>query len=602
MDGQSEPREQRTEHAMLVAWGDFARSLRLAERMRQQVVISRHHENLPGADLILEYGLLFLAGGTELQDLNLGPRPLVKDTAVQEAWDIQFGHYTSVSRALYAAADETVGQVVSVLDEVSQPFLAAEVEALAARGQELLLLADLSGREVSAYSSSYPEARWGHSGNTVALGHQHAVITLQGRAYRLHLAGFLHPGDTVSQHCLRELLLAAERRLGCRPRRRVELVQGRLQAIRWQLHQYRVRMSQQGEAWEAERARQRTLEEQLAAQEQRLAEWEARQGAQPVGPYSQLAKARRQRASWQRQLACSQRREEAIRRKIARCQQQIDHLRPEEEALQQWLATLLADNAANRNPVLIRIVLDGGFSGGDNLAYLIEMGYNVLAVGKGTSAQAARREVPPDGPWTPVTPQVELWEGPPAIIGQCPYPLRRVLQHWQAGAKERYSLFLQYPAHAAWPLAEIFVSYHQRQHVEAGVKQGKSVFGGRGVRIRSPAGLELLNQFAFVFWPNFVHWATDWLRPRVRQSSKMFEAVLQTVKTQVRVATQTAATLFIAPGSRVLAFCPEGPYPGVRLELGGIYAFQLPLPLFRCQEAEQLAPLPPRRLLSPPDG
>jgi hypothetical protein len=39
---------------------------------------------------------------------------------VQEAWDIQFGHYTSVSRALHAAADETVAQVVGVLDRVSQ--------------------------------------------------------------------------------------------------------------------------------------------------------------------------------------------------------------------------------------------------------------------------------------------------------------------------------------------------------------------------------------------------------------------------------------------------------------------------------------------------
>lgn len=47
------------------------------------------------------------------------------------------------------------------------------------------------------------------------------------------------------------------------------------------------------------------------------------------------------------------------------------------------------------------------------------------------------------------------------------------------------------------------------QHVGAGVKQSKSVFGGRGVRIRSAAGLELLNQFAFIFWPNIVHWATE---------------------------------------------------------------------------------------------
>jgi len=602
MDGQSESKIQRTEHAMLVAWGDFSRWLHLAERLRQKVVIPRHHENIPGADLILEYGLLFLSGGTELQDLNLGPRPLVKDTAVQEAWGVQFGHYTSVSRALRRTPAETVAQVVTVLDEISQPFIAQEVEFLAAGGQELLLFADLGGREVSAYSESYPEARWGHMGNALALGHQHALITMRGREYRVHLAGFLHPGDTVAEQCLRELIQAAERRLGCRPRRRVELVRGRLEALRRQLCEYHRRMSQQGDDWQVETARQRGLEERLAAQDNLLVDLAAKPGDQPLRPHSQLAKARRQRESWQRQLERSRRREESIRGKIARYQEKIDRLSPEEAALQQWYAALLADNAANPNPVPIRILLDGGFSGGHNLTYLIEMGYEVLAVGKGTSALALRQERPAGAVGDQVTPQVQLWEGVPAVVGECPYPLRRILQHWQAGEKERFSVFLQYPAHAALPLVEVFTAYHQRQHVEAGVKQGKSVFGGRGVRVRSAAGLELLNQFAFVFWPNFVHWATAWLRPKVRQSSKVFEAVLQTVKTQVRVAAQTPATVFTAPGSRVLAFSQDGPYPDVRLELDGVYAFQLSLPLFRCQEPGDLAPLSPRRLLSPPDG
>jgi hypothetical protein len=152
------------------------------------------------------------------------------------------------------------------------------------------------------------------------------------------------------------------------------------------------------------------------------------------------------------------------------------------------------------------------------------------------------------------------------------------------------------------PLPELFVTYHQRQHVEAGIKQSKSVFGGRGVRIRSAAGLELLNQFAFVFWPNFVHWATDWLRPKVCQSNQPFEAALRTVKTQVRVGAQTSATVVTAPHSRVLAFSLQGPYPGVRLELEGAYVFQLPLPLFQCAEPDPLVPLLHRRLLSPPDG
>jgi hypothetical protein len=233
---------------------------------------------------------------------------------------------------------------------------------------------------------------------------------------------------------------------------------------------------------------------------------------------------------------------------------------------------------------------------------LIELGYDVLAAGKGNSTVALRKQLPAQAKWERATSQVRLWEGPPAMVGTCPYPLRRILQHWQAGNKQRYSTFLQYPADSTMTLEDVFSTYHQRQHVEAGVKQGKSVFGGRGVRIRSAAGLELLNQFAFVFWPNFVHWATDWLRPKVYQSSKPFEAALRTVKTQVRVAAQTPATVVIAPGSRVLAFSEEGPYPNVRLKLDGVYAFQLSLPLFRCEPAEHMIRESPHRLLSPPNG
>ena len=176
------------------------------------------------------------------------------------------------------------------------------------------------------------------------------------------------------------------------------------------------------------------------------------------------------------------------------------------------------------------------------------------------------------------------------------------MQHWHAGEKERDSVFLQYPVASARSPAQVFADYHHRQHAEAGIKQGKSVFGSRGPRIRSAAGLELLNQFAFVFWPNFVHWATDWLEPRVRQSNKTFDAALRTVRTQVRVAAQTPATLVTMPGSRILIFSPAGPYPDVHLQLDGVYVYQPHLPLFRCSDSTPGVPLPPRRLLSPPTG
>ena len=47
---------------MMVGWGYFARTFDLAERLRQEVVIPRHHEKVPSGDLILQFGLLPLAG------------------------------------------------------------------------------------------------------------------------------------------------------------------------------------------------------------------------------------------------------------------------------------------------------------------------------------------------------------------------------------------------------------------------------------------------------------------------------------------------------------------------------------------------------------
>jgi hypothetical protein len=466
----------------------------------------------------------------------------------------------------------------------------------------LLLHADLSGRQVSPYSRSYPQSRWGHMGNTLAPGHQHALITLQGQTYRLHLAGFLHPGDTVSEACLRELIRASEQRLACRPHRRVELVQARLAALQKQIERYQSHRRQQEQVWQAQQERQEQLRQRLLEQELLLNELEACQGDKAASPYSRLSRARQQKATWERQLQRAQKQAQTAQRRMGFHQRQLDRLLPQKDTLEQWLAALQADNAVNPNPVEVCIHLDGGFSSGDNLTYLIELGYDILAASKGTTTLALQKELPSTAHWETASSQVRLWEGPLDTVGPCPYPLRRILQHWQAGDKQRYSTLLQYPAASSLSLPEVFRHYHRRQQAEAGIKQGKNVFGGRGVRIRSAAGLELLNQFAFVFWPNFVHWATDWLRSQIYQSSRVFDAALETVKTQVRVGTQTPATVFIAPGSRGLAFSDDGPYPGVRLRLEGTYAFQLPLPLFRCEPTAHMRSKSPHRLIGPPES
>jgi hypothetical protein len=217
---------------MLIPWGRLSRHLKLSKRLRAAVVIPRHKDAIPAADLILEFGLASLAGYEYLQDLNLGPHPLAKDQAVQDVWDVQFGHYTTVSRLLYDVDEPTTRKVQAELDAIMQPYIDCAVHEVLCHQEYLTLCGDLTGRPVSAYSTTYPpDAVFGHMANRLQKGHQAVLVALKGQRRRVHITAFHHRGDTVSGVCLREMVEAAEARLGCHPRRRTDLLRQRIAAI-----------------------------------------------------------------------------------------------------------------------------------------------------------------------------------------------------------------------------------------------------------------------------------------------------------------------------------------------------------------------------------
>jgi hypothetical protein len=119
---------QLTHHAMLVPWGRFSRHLKLSQRLRSALNVQRHKDAIPGSDLVLELGLVSLAGYEYLQDINKGRQPLAKDQAIQDAWDVRFGHYTNVSRFLYELDEEVVTQVQAELEAVMQPYIRQEIQ------------------------------------------------------------------------------------------------------------------------------------------------------------------------------------------------------------------------------------------------------------------------------------------------------------------------------------------------------------------------------------------------------------------------------------------------------------------------------------------
>ena len=336
--------------------------------------------------------------------------------------------------------------------------------------------------------------------------------------------------------------------------------------------------------------RQLRLGHQLQALRPRLAELEARYEGKRVSPYSKLAQARKQKVSWERQLQSALEQERQARCALRHHQQRLEALTAERDALLNWLAQLEVDNATNPNPVRLRWLLDGGFGDAANVTYLIEMGYDVYTIAhNGKTTQVLRREIPDNAQWEQAGSRTQALDMARQTLGDCPYPIRLTLLRWSAGDELRYSTLVSFSNVEELPTAELFPTYHQRQDVEAGIKQGKGTFSFTKLRVRSPAGIRLLGQFALVFWPNFVRWARDWMADLVCDEIGRFSRVLQQVTTQVRVAARTSAIVLTNTKGQMLVFDADGPYPGVQIRLDRPFAYQFPMPLF--QAWQQLWPV-----------
>lgn len=582
---------QLTQHAMLVAWGRFSRQLRLSERLRELVKLKRHQDATPAGDLILEFGLASLAGYEHLEDLTLGAHPLASDQAVADAWDIEFRHYTTVSRLLYDLDEATVKEIERGLVALMEPYLVQEVHEVLHQQGYLTLCGDLTGRPVSAYSKTYPpDTVFGYMANRLCKGHQAVLVTLKGVRHRVHVLALHRPGNTVSGPCLQDMVTETEQRLGCRPRRRTELVRQQIAALEEKIRAKERRCDQKRATIRQQIERQIRLGEEIKQLGVQIRHLEKKYQDRLVRPYSALAKAQQQKASKQGQLLSALDQEDQARLVLNRHQQHLEALQQQREALVQWLAQLEVDNAALPNPVQMRWLLDGGFGDGANVSYLIEMGYDLYTLAhNGKTTRLLRQQISDDATWTQVGSRTEALDMSHQQLGQCPYPLRLTLLRWPVDETFKFSTLISFSETNPLPLADLFPTYHHRQDVEAGIKQAKGTFSFTKLRVRSPAGIALLGQFALFFWPNFVHWATDWLVDQVHSGADRMDPLWGRVRTQVRTAANTPAVVLTSPTGQWLQFDADGPFAGVEISLDGSFHYQLPLPLF--QTWQQLWPI-----------
>jgi Transposase DDE domain group 1 len=450
-----------TEHALLVPLGHFAGQIGLLAALQRVPFPMKTVDHRPG-DKLAELLAHILAGGMHVTELAASAHPLVDDRVGAQAWgrrrggagvgaqawgQAAFASASGVNALLRATTPEAVAALQLELRRVGEPYRRRVLRDLAPSW--LVVDFDLTGLVVSDQAATYEGAAYGYMGEVdgPAKGYQFARAQVQGRRDVLLLGGFLHPGRTVSQQCLAELVALTERQLG-RPRRRVEAVAPRLT--------------------QAEHA--------LAAVEQALA-------ARAAGP------------------AAARRRTRRLETQRARLRAQVAELRSRWDAL-------LADNASNPAPRRIVLRLDGGFGDAAAVTWLYEQGYDfVLRAHNHRVADAMRPEA--GLVWDKVSQNGFVAESRRTHLGDCPYPLRLfACRQWRGDDRpERWSALIVNPelTARAWPARRVGGFYNQRQVAEASIKEGKGIFASRHLPTRHAAGIALYQELVLLA-QNLVRW------------------------------------------------------------------------------------------------
>ena len=575
------PQGMLTQHALMVAWGEFAHDIGLIQKLSQVPIPQKSVVHIPQGK-VLAFFMGILTGITHLKDMNEGPHPLAHDWLAIRAWGlVSLAHYSGVSRTLAACDEETVEAITQVLHQVSQPFIEQEVRLLLQQNLPLIIDFDLAPRRVSNTSTTFPDAEFSWQGDKVGLGYDAALATLASLTYdRLFLTGFHYPRNPVSLPRLQKMVHAVEDRLGRRPRRRTDLVEQRLEELEKTLAQRQGWLAAQLDKQNAARAQLETLPKEVARLKAEVSRLEATYRAQgrEEKPHSQLAKARRRLAATRKKLKKAPQHLQKAQRAAATHRERLERLQAQHAELTAHLARLQADNASNPNPVTIILRIDAGFGTGPNVTWLAEMGYIIYT--KAHNAQVTTKlkaMVKPDTRWTRVGKNAEMTAWGEQSISNCPYPLTVALERFHTPDGLKHSTLLAYRDDGqSLTLPAWFDFYNARQTIEAGIKETNVVFKMHPLKMRSRGGILLQEQFS-LFAANFVRWAAEWLSKQVSRSTPRFDDALTRVKAMVRVAANTSAWVVGEDQGLLVKFDETGAYPGVELRLTGKWRVRPPL-------------------------
>lgn len=571
-----------TDHAMLVVWGQFAHGLGLIQAIERVELHQKTVQHSPQSK-VLEFLVAILGGLQYLKDISLSARPLDQDQAVAKAWgQTSWADHSGVSRTLSRLSAQEVEQIAGILERVSQAFIDQEVERGLASGP-LVLDGDLTPRPVSNSSRTYPEAEYGHMNDRLQLGYQAGIVSMCSPTYgRIGLSACQHSGKTVSATQAEHLVLEAERRLRRRPQRRTALLAERIEQIRSAGQTLAEKVTRAQRRLAEVQAAQEVAAAQLVAAEQRLSALEADYAARhrPEGPYSRLSKARQQVAVCQRRVARRQDSTARAQRWLERQQARRSEWEAEKVRLEERLRRFETENAANPAPIEAIFRLDAGFGTPENLALLIEMGYQVYTkpYGNWLSGLLAEKNTHQET-WVRVGANAEMLAWKDITLPDFPYPVDLGVARYRKGKSYSLSGLLHYGRrNVTADLPAWFHDYNARQTIEAGNKEGKQVFEVHHLKVRSRPALHLQEHFA-LFAANFVRFAAHWLAEQCPQVPDGWKNSVQPqVKNQVKVGAHTPALVEWLGQDCLVRFSDRSVFAGRTLTIRRQLAIQLTLP------------------------
>ena len=568
---ENEEQIQQTQHAFLVAWGQFAQAKGLTQRIEAVKLRQKNYYHRPQTK-VLEFLAAILGGLKQLQEISLAAHPLDKDQAVAEAWgQAGWADYSGVSRTMSGLSWEEAHAIVAELDAFSQPFLNAELELLCKQKKRLTMDGDLTGIPVSNTSTSYPNAAYGHMDDDIQLGYQAGVVSLLTETYgRLWLSGTHHPGDTVSSTQAEALVLAAEARIGLRPLRRTDGLEKRLHEYAPILETVEERLKTQRKA--VENAQERLKQAQLQAEE-RNQELETFQQVylahkRPERPTSRLALLHKQVQAALKRQESRKKALDVAQRKLDKTQTRTQLLLKEINALRQRLERFKQENLTNQQPIEAEFRLDAGFGTYENIALLVEMGYEVYTKPHNHKVtQVLRSKVNETTAWTRVGANAEMVAWPNLKLKSCPYPLDVALERFYTGRTLKHSALCHFGHDpVTQDLPAWFNHYNGRQTIEAGIKESKQVFYLHRIKVRSEPAIFLQERMA-LFAANFIRWAAHWLADQPQPQQNALDIRKMGVKRQVQVGAHVSAQVIRNSEGMLLKFSEHSAFAGKVLNL-----------------------------------